>query len=94
MNQKENETEIKESIEESIDKLNLITYQNVNKCKSIRRAIRRGTVSPYGVKYPKRPFNNRSNKPLEDEKRAIYNNLKKKKFKESNISSEIVELDS
>lgn len=91
MNQKENEKEIEKSVEQSIDKLNLITYQNVSKCKSIRRAIRRGTISKYGIKYPKRPFNNRKNKPLEDEKRVIYKNFKNKN--KNIISKEIIELD-
>lgn len=80
-----NESEINESINETIDKLNLITYTNINKCKSIRRAIRRGIVSSYGVKYPKRPFNNRKDRPLEDEKRSIYNGLKNKKKKMSSV---------
>ena len=40
--------------------LNLRDYRAVGKFKSIRRAIRRGLVSPSGTICPKRPFNNRA----------------------------------
>lgn len=45
----------------------------VRKFKSVRRAIRRGLVSPLGFIYPKRPFNNR--KPTSGREE---NELKKK----------------
>lgn len=65
---------------EANSSLNLISYDGVNKFKSIRRAIRRGLVSATGVIYPKRPFNNRSRnkgtRPLELRKEAIYGQLK------------------
>lgn len=54
------------------DYLHLATYEAVNKFKSVRRAIRRGHISPYGVIYPKRPFNTKENKI----KRQIYEQLK------------------
>ena len=64
------------AMEVKIDKLNLLTFEAVGKVKSIRRAIRKGTVSPIGIMYPKRPFNNRKNKPLEAVKRNIYHGIK------------------
>lgn len=56
--------------------INLITFEGVRKFKSVRRAIRRGNVSPSGVIYPKKPFNNRLGKELENKKRKIYESLK------------------
>jgi hypothetical protein len=38
--------------------LHLRDYSGVRKFKSIRRAIRKGYVSPFGEVYPKRPFKN------------------------------------
>ena len=55
--------------------INLITYEAVGKFKSVRRAIRRGLVSPYGVIYPKRPFGN-TNTKMNRIKREIYEQLK------------------
>ena len=57
------------------DYLHLATYEAVNKFKSVRRAIRRGHVSPYGVIYPKRPFSN-TNTRENRIKRQIYGQLK------------------
>lgn len=65
--------EVKET---KVDKLNLLTFEAVGKVKSIRRAIRRHNVAPFGIMYPKRPFNNRKNKPLEAVKRNIYHGIK------------------
>lgn len=45
-----------------IDYLYLATYEGVSRFKSVRRAIRRGHVSPYGGIYPKRPFSNTNTK--------------------------------
>lgn len=56
--------------------LKLLTFEGVRRYKSIKRAIARGHVSEYGTIYPRRPFNNRKNKPLEDIKRNIYGELK------------------
>lgn len=58
-----------------IDYLHLATYEAVSKFKSIRRAIRRGHVSPYGDIYPKRSFGNANTKENRI-KRQIYEQLK------------------
>lgn len=58
-----------------IDYLHLATYEAVSKFKSVKRAIRRGRVSPYGVIYPKRPFGNTNTKENRI-KRQIYEQLK------------------
>lgn len=58
-----------------IDYLHLVTYEAVSKFKSVRRAIRRGHVSPNGVVYPKRPFGNTNTKENRI-KRQIYEQLK------------------
>lgn len=58
-----------------IDYLHLATYEAVSKFKSVKRAIRRGNVSPYGVIYPKRPFGNTNTKENRI-KRQIYEQLK------------------
>lgn len=39
----------------------LISFDGVSKFKSVFRAVRRGHVSPTGVIYPNRPYNNRAN---------------------------------
>lgn len=64
--------------------LNLHTFEAVNKFKSVRRAIRRGHVSPDGVIYPKRPFNNAKHgkNSINDKKKRIYEQLKKHKLEE------------
>ena len=60
--------------------INLKVFDGVSKFKSIRRAMRKGLVTPWGRIAPKRPFNNRSRKkgtrPLEVEKEKIYGQLK------------------
>lgn len=56
----------------------LESFEGVRKFKSVGRAIRRGHVSPYGVLYPRRPFNNRKNRPLEEVKKRIYNEIKER----------------
>lgn len=65
--------------------LNLGDYRAVGKFKSIRRAIRRGLVSPSGTICPKRPFNNRANtsrrkghhsRVMNEVKKSIYEQLK------------------
>lgn len=57
--------------------ISLASFGGVSKFKSIRRAITRGHVSAFGTVYPRRPFNNRKNRPLEDEKRKVYEQFKK-----------------
>ena len=70
------------------DILHLRTYEVVSKCKSIRRAIKRGQVSLDGVFFPKRPFNNRANtckrkghysRTINERKKMIYEQLKHRK---------------
>ena len=65
--------------------LNLRDYRAVGKFKSIRRAIRKGLVSPSGTMCPKRPFNNRANtgrreghhsRVMNEVKKSIYGQLK------------------
>lgn len=65
--------------------LNLRDYRAVGKFKSIRRAIRRGLISPSGTICPKRPFNNRANtsrkkghhsRVMNEVKKSIYEQLK------------------
>lgn len=65
--------------------LNLRDYRAVGKFKSIRRAIRKGLVSPSGTICPKRPFNNRANtsrrkghhsRVMNEVKKPIYGQLK------------------
>lgn len=81
--------EEKKIVEEKVEKkpiinegmpINLKIFDGVSKFKSIRRAMRRGHVTPWGTVAPKRPFNNRSRKkgtrPLEIEKERIYGQLK------------------
>jgi hypothetical protein len=79
MNQEVEEKETTVAMGETskkVNTLNLQVYSAVGKFKSIRRAIRRGHVAYYGIEYPKRPFNNRKNKPLENIKKTIYHGIK------------------
>lgn len=67
-------------------------YQFVNeaaqKFKSIRRAIKRGLISPSGIIFPTRPFNNRyfktykkkGKKSLNDFKKIVYGKIKQKRI--------------
>lgn len=55
--------------------IHLLIYEAVRRFKSVRRAIRRGHVSPYGEIYPKRPFGN-TNTKMNRIKRQIYGQLK------------------
>ena len=67
-----------------MDELNLVTYEAVGKCKSVRRAIRRGLVSEEGFMAPARPFNNKKNsckrgkhsRPMNEEKKRIYASIR------------------
>ena len=70
------------------DILHLRTYEVAGKCKSIRRAIKRGQVSLDGILFPKRPFNNRTNtckrkghysRTINERKKMIYEQLKHRK---------------
>ena len=67
------------------DILHLRTYEAVNKFKSVRRAIRRGNISPIGLTVPNKPFNNRGNtskrtnihsRSMNEYKKRLYEQLK------------------
>lgn len=63
------------------DNLYLGTYEAVSKFKSIRRAQRRGLVTPYGTIAPKRPFNNRKRtlgRNFQLKKESIYGQIKQR----------------
>ena len=87
------EEEFTEYIHNKVDEdfkngiIHLHTFEAVGKFRSVRRAIRRGLVSPYGEIYPKRPFNNRvntskrkghSSREMNDIKKDIYGQIKYK----------------
>lgn len=66
--------------------LNIKDFSCVSKFRSIKRAFKRKHISPYGVIYPKRPFNNRKNtskrkgvnsRVMNNIKQQIYENLKR-----------------
>ena len=61
--------------------LHLRTYEAVSRFKSVRRAIRRGHVSLYGIIFPKRPCNNakQGKNSLNDRRKMIYEQLKHRK---------------
>ena len=86
-----NVKEFKEYIHNKVDEdfkngiIHLHTFEAVGKFKSVRRAIKRGLVSPYGESYPKRPFNNRANtckrkshssRSMNEIKKDIYGQIK------------------
>ena len=78
------EEEFKEYIHNRIMPLHLATYEAVRKYKSIRRAIRRGSVTSEGIIMPSRPFNNRGNsckrgkhsRQMNEEKKRVYASIK------------------
>lgn len=61
--------------------LYLKSFDCVNKFKSVRRAIKKGLISPDGIIYPKRPFNNAKQHPnsINNLKKRIYGQLKQGK---------------
>jgi hypothetical protein len=63
------------------DTLYLGTYEAVNKFRSVRRAQRRGLVTPYGTIAPRRPFNNRKRtlgREFQVKKENIYEQIKQR----------------
>ena len=78
------EEEFQEYIENTPHGLHLVSYQAIGKFKSIRRAIRRGLVTPTGYIIPLRPFNNRGNsckrgkhsRLMNEEKKRVYAGIK------------------
>lgn len=65
-----------EKIEEVTNKISYIDTSGVRRFKSVHRAYRRGHCSISGTIYPRRPFNNRKDRPIENEKRKIYEHIK------------------
>ena len=68
-----------------MDNLNLVYYNVISEFKSVRRAIRRGNISPIGLNVPNRPFNNRGNtskrtnihsRSMNEYKKRLYGQLK------------------
>lgn len=74
-----NEVQVKrEPIIYEGESIHLLTYEAVRRFKSVRRAIRRGHVSPYGTIYPNRPFGNINTK-MNRIKGQIYEQLKQRR---------------
>ena len=75
-----------------MEELNLITYVAVGRFKSVRRAIRRGQVTPQGIIMPSRPFNNKKNsckrgkhsRPINEEKKRIYASIREYRERHAN----------
>ena len=66
-----------------MEELYLGTYEAVSKFKSVRRAQRRGLVTPYGNIAPKRPFNNRKRtlgREFQLKKENIYGQIKQRRL--------------
>lgn len=64
-----------------MEELHLGTYEAVSKFKSVRRAQRRGLVTPYGTVAPRRPFNNRKRtlgREFQVKKENIYGQIKQR----------------
>lgn len=75
-----------------MEELNLITYEGVGRFKSVRRAIRRGLVTPQGIIMPSRPFNNKKNscrrgkhsRPMNEEKKRVYASIREYRERHAN----------
>lgn len=75
-----------------MEELNLSTYVAVGRFKSVRRAIRRGQVTPQGIIMPSRPFNNKKNsckrgkhsRPMNEEKKRIYASIREYRERHAN----------
>lgn len=68
-----------EEFKEYIKAGSLRLLEGVRRFKSVKRAMRRGHVSPIGEIYPRRPFNNRKptlGRKINQRKRLIYDRLK------------------
>jgi hypothetical protein len=73
--------EFKEYIETNKNRpLNLMSYIATQRFKSIRRAIRRGSVNMFGTILPDRPFNNRGNTSSRKGKHSRSTNELKKRI--------------
>lgn len=75
-----------------MEELNLSTYVAVGRFKSVRRAIRRGQVTPQGIIMPSRPFNNKKNsckrgkhsRPINEEKKRVYASIREYRERHAN----------
>jgi hypothetical protein len=75
-----------------MEELNLSTYVAVGRFKSVRRAIRRGQVTPQGIIMPSRPFNNKKNsckrgkhsRPMNEEKKRVYASIREYRERHAN----------
>lgn len=75
-----------------MEELNLSTYVAVGRFKSVRRAIRRGQVTPQGFIMPSRPFNNKKNsckrgkhsRPMNEEKKRVYASIREYRERHAN----------
>lgn len=75
-----------------MEELNLSTYVAVGRFKSVRRAIRRGLVTPQGIIMPSRPFNNKKNsckrgkhsRPMNEEKKRVYASIREYRERHAN----------
>lgn len=75
-----------------MEELNLSTYIAVGRFKSVRRAIRRGQVTPQGIIMPSRPFNNKKNsckrgkhsRPMNEEKKRVYASIREYRERHAN----------
>ena len=68
-------------MEDKVDELRLVTFNNVSKYKSVRRAMRRGHMVYWGEIIPHRPFNNRKRtegRRAQLVKEEIYGRIKNK----------------
>lgn len=68
-----------EEFKEYIKAGSLKLFEAVRKFKSVKRAIRRGNVSPIGEILPRRPFNNRKptkGRQFNKARKIIYERLK------------------
>lgn len=84
---KDNLNKAKEQMYENVQNgiLMLRDYTCIRKCRSARRALKRGHISVFGDIYPSKPFNNRSNRnnsrQQNELKKSIYVGLKKTQHK-------------
>lgn len=69
-----------EEFKEYIKAGSLRIFEAVRKFKSVKRAMKRGHISPIGEIYPRRPFNNRKSKgrKINELKKVIYDRIKQR----------------
>lgn len=76
---KERELMTQEEFEKYIGVGRLRVFDAVRRFRSVRRAMRRGHISPLGEVYPRRPFNNRKPTPgrkFNEDRKDIYEQIK------------------